>query len=110
MSRRPANFLEESGPQFVSADTLLARALEQEAANANSIAQRAHIGASYTKAANAYSIPQRAHIGASNTDDIHKCSWVVDVDGSVSCKDCDKGKVKKVSHKGKKHRKPSKSY
>ena len=87
----PPSFLEESDLQFVSADTLLARALEEEATTAES------------------TVISSAHIGAERID-IHKCSYSVAVDGTVSCRGCGKGTVKKVSHRGKKHGKPTKSY
>jgi len=87
----PPSFSEESDLQFVSADTLLARALEEEATAAES------------------TVISNAQIGAEHID-VHKCSYSVASDGTVSCKDCGKGTVKKVSHRGKKHGKPTKSY
>ena len=89
MSRRPASLQNDSNAQFVSADALLAQALEAEATKASDLAPVASIGSDYS-------------------DAFHKCSYTVDVDGSVSCKGCGKGKVKKASHG--KHRKPGKSY
>ena len=91
MSRRLPGFTEEPDSQFVSADTLLARALQHEATKASNIAESAQIGTSYD-------------------DVLHKCSYTVDVDGTVSCKGCGKGTAKKISHKkGKKHSKSTKS-
>jgi RNA-binding protein YlmH len=87
----PPSFSEESDLRFVSADTLLARALEQEA----TAAERAAIS--------------NAQIGAEHIE-VHKCSYSVAVDGTVSCQGCGKGTVKKVSHRGKRHGKPTKSY
>lgn len=76
---------------FVSAEALLRQALRAEANKAVGVADSAQIGAGY--------------------DDIHQCTYVVDIDGKVSCKGCGKGTVKKVSHKkSKKHAKPTKSY
>jgi len=87
----PPSFKEESHLQFVSADTLLARALEQEATTAES------------------TVISNTHIGAEHIE-VHQCSYSVAVDGTVSCQDCGKGTVKKISHHRKKHGKPTKSY
>lgn len=91
MSRRPPSFKEEPASQFLSANALLERALVQEATITSNIANSAQIGAGYDEA-------------------LHKCSYTVDVDGTVSCKGCGKGTVKKISHGRKKHGKPTKSY
>tara|TARA_B100001094_G_scaffold209698_2_gene203616 strand:- start:16636 stop:17253 length:618 start_codon:yes stop_codon:yes gene_type:complete len=45
--------------------------------------------------------------------ELHKCSYTVDLDGTVRCKDCGKGSssTKKASHKNsRKHAKPTKSF
>lgn len=85
MSRKPLNFNDED--EFVSADALLARALEKEAINAE---HATPIGAGF--------------------EDLHKCTYTVAADGTVSCKSCGKGTVKKVSHNGKKRGKHTKTY
>ena len=91
MSRRPAELREEAN--FVTDDALLARALSQEARKVDDAAENVAIGAGY--------------------DELHKCSYTVDLDGTVSCKGCGKGSssTKKASHeKSRKHAKPTKSY
>lgn len=91
MSRRPAEYKVKG--EFVSAHSLLARALEAEASRGARVEEEesAAIGAAY--------------------DNLHKCTFTVDLDGTVSCKGCGKGTAKKVSHKkNKKHAKPTKSY
>ena len=90
-SRMSKRVSKKSNLKFVSADILLARAMQQEASTAESTAI------------------SNAQIGAECID-VHRCSYSVAVDGTVSCQDCGKGTVKKVSHRGKKHGVPAKSY
>ena len=54
------------------------------------------------------SIPETPAIGAPY-DDLHKCTYSVEADGTVSCKGCGKGTVKKVSHMKMKMKKPAMS-
>tara|TARA_Y100000389_G_C17367422_1_gene467089 strand:+ start:861 stop:1133 length:273 start_codon:yes stop_codon:yes gene_type:complete len=90
MSRRSVEIKEEEN--FVSDYALLARALSKEASKVSELVKNAEIGAGYDK--------------------VHKCAWVVDHDGTVSCKDCGKGSSAKkvVQRKEKKPVFPTKSH
>lgn len=130
MSRMPPSLSMESDLHFISADTIRARALKQQATTVDSVDVRSRMSRRVSKRSDLKfisadtllaralrkedamaqrAVVKNAQIGAEHIE-VHKCSYSVAVDGTVGCKGCGKGTVKKVSHRGKKHGKPTKRY